>query len=85
MAAAATIRGSVPSGRTIRRTSARAASTSRCRKAAGETRATREACRNPFTHAGSTWSATKFIVLSTRSWSSGGISEFIEAIRVAVR
>ena len=67
IAAAATVRGSVPSGRTMRRMSERAASMSRYRKAGGETRATRDGWAKPFTQAGSTWSAMKFIVRSTRS------------------
>ena len=44
MEAAATVRGSVPSGSTMRLFAARAASTSRWRKAGGESRGTRPGC-----------------------------------------
>ena len=85
IAAAATVRGSAPSGRTIRFTSARAVSTRRWRKAGGERRGTRAGLAKARAQARSTWSATKLIVCSTRSASSTGIVGFIEATCVAAR
>ena len=83
--AAATVRGSAPSGRTIRFTSAFAVSTRRWRKAGGERRGTRVGPAKARAQARSTWSATKPIVRSTRSASSIGIVGTIEATCAAAR
>jgi hypothetical protein len=79
IAAAATVRGSAPSGRTIRFTSARAVSMRRWRKAGGERRGTRVGSAKERAQVRSTWSATKLIVFSTLSASSTGMVGFIEA------
>ena len=81
--AATTVRGSAPSGSTIRFTSARAASMSRWRKAGGERRGSRLEPLKLRSHSGSIRSATKFMVRSTRSRSSDGISGLRVLTRVA--
>ena len=85
MAAASTVRGSAPSGSTIRLRSARAASTRRCLNAGGDRRGTRCSIEKRLTHSTSTQSATAFIVRSTRSASSTGMPGSIEAMLVTAR